>query len=58
MLSKYQHKVTCSLCGEEGVGTSDCVVAEWTGGFVYHQDPRVCHDNLERQKEKSNKSEK
>lgn len=40
-----QYRVTCHVCGEEGIGDHRTAGAEWYG-FVSHADPQVCADNL------------
>lgn len=45
----------CDVCGCEGAATPKTAAANWiVGGFVSHEDPRVCAENLKR-KNKPNK---
>lgn len=50
-MNPYQFEVSCSVCGESGMGTIRAAGASWMGGAV-HRDPQVCRDNLRRQREK------
>jgi len=54
-------KVTCEICGEEGVGNINTAAAEWISSQqVTHSDPTHCRRNLDRraqilaEKEKAN----
>lgn len=44
---------TCDVCGCSGAATPKTAAANWiVGSFVSHSDPRVCAENLKRQKTK------
>jgi hypothetical protein len=43
--------VTCDVCGEEGLGNSRTLAAEWLSNErVCHADPRVCSYFLQRKR--------
>lgn len=47
----YQFPVTCDICGGEGMGTYRTAGAAWdTRSTITHIDPRVCRDNLDRER--------
>lgn len=49
--------VTCTVCGEPGVGTIETSGASWIkGNVIEHRDPKVCANNLKRKLDKANKS--
>jgi hypothetical protein len=48
LMNPYQWPVTCSICGEEGVGTYRTAGEAWiSGSIIFHKDPRVCRENIE-----------
>lgn len=47
-MNPYQFECTCSVCGGPGVGTGRTMAAEWTGGVIQHNDPRVCQYYIEK----------
>lgn len=48
----YTEEVTCTVCGGTGMARPRDAVAEWFGGEIVHNDPRVCADNLRYQRRK------
>lgn len=48
----FTDPITCEVCGEEGHALTGTGYKAWLGGKFYHKDPRVCADNLRRQREK------
>lgn len=52
-MNLYPFRVTCHICGGEGVGSPKTAAAEWIAGKeIIHIDPRVCRDNLAAQRER------
>ena len=50
-MNPYQFKVTCDVCGGEGVGTIRTSAAAWDArSTIAHTDPRVCRDELARRR--------
>ena len=47
-MNPYKFKVSCSVCGGEGLGTLEAL--RWDGSLKHHKDPRVCIENLKKKK--------
>lgn len=44
-MNPYQFKVTCSVCGGQGMGTIGTAAAGWTSaGLITHISPSICRD--------------
>lgn len=46
MITPYQYKCVCSICGGEGFSHVRDAGLQWFGVEFYHQDPTVCRENL------------
>lgn len=52
-MNPIQYKVTCNVCGEEGVTHIRHAGEDYLeGSFFSHKDPRVCAENLRLRSEK------
>lgn len=53
-MNQYQCEVYCDVCGEPGVATPKTAARAWLADYiVQHDDPDICHENLERKKAKA-----
>lgn len=41
-MNVFPWRLTCSICGGSGVGTTRTMTAEWYGDGITHADPAVC----------------
>jgi galactose-1-phosphate uridylyltransferase len=53
-MNVHTAKVTCALCGGDGVTTPELATKEWFGVKFYHNDPRICASNLANKKQNQN----
>lgn len=49
-MNPYTMKVTCAICGGEGVATPSTAASEWLGAKLIHTDSRICLRNIERKR--------
>ena len=49
-MNPFQDRVTCSICGGEGMAWAGTGYTSWFGASFTHQDPSVCEDVLARKR--------